>query len=124
LATCLYQGKKSSDPWPQISRGGINVDDPYIDGFEVTGDVSRKRKKNLEISPCVFSSTISPSYTPKGHLPSLSNTLSIRASKSAKFFGSPTHTPEKIYPQSLKQMYVGTAEPLDLAHSPSNTTPE
>ena len=50
--------------------------------------------------------------------------MSIRSSKSAKFFGSPVASPEKIYPQSLKQMFVGSNEPMDLTQSPTNTTPE
>ena len=28
---------------------GINKDDQYVEGFEVVGDVSRKRKKELEV---------------------------------------------------------------------------
>jgi len=28
---------------------GINIGDSYTDGFEVVGDLSKKRKKNLEV---------------------------------------------------------------------------
>jgi len=49
LTTCYFRGKKCRDPWPVVPIG-INIGDTYTDGVEVVGDLSKKRKKELEVS--------------------------------------------------------------------------
>lgn len=43
---CLYDGHRSDFPWSQHPINLNNQNNQYIDGFEVTGDLSRKREKN------------------------------------------------------------------------------
>ena len=45
---CNFPGKKSYEPWVQTPLNLSGKSEKYIDGFEKTGDLSRKREKPLE----------------------------------------------------------------------------
>jgi len=99
--TCFHRGRRSVDPWPVIPVG-INIGDPYNEGFEISGNLSRSRSKEREISPINFCA-VTPNKAEKGFEP-LYNSSSIRNSKSSKFFGTGTLGSTKLYPKTLKQI--------------------
>jgi hypothetical protein len=99
LTTCHYGGKRSKDPWPVVPLG-INVGESYADGFEVVGDLSRKRDRNLEISPKDFLTTVTPNHSSKPFLPVL-NSTSLRTNKSMKFLNQSQTLDKKTYPKTL-----------------------
>jgi hypothetical protein len=46
---CLYDGHRSDPPWEEHPLNLNNQNNQYIEGFLVTGDLSRKREKDQEV---------------------------------------------------------------------------
>ncbi|CAD8064075.1 unnamed protein product [Paramecium primaurelia] len=55
---CLYEGPKSYFPWKQHPINLNNQNNQYIEGYEIVGDLSRKREKNQEHKRSEFISTV------------------------------------------------------------------
>jgi len=109
LTTCYFRGKKSKDPWPIVPIG-INIGDNYIDGVEVVGDLSKKRKKELEISTRDFLTTVTPNHNSRWK--PILNSNSVRTVHSAKFFER--NPEEKRYPKTLKHLTDYVNDTADL----------
>jgi len=125
LTSCHYRGRRSSDPWETV-QGGINIGDPYTEGFEVTGDIGRQRSREREVSPKDFVSTINSSRQIEGRysLPPVYG-ASIRSSKASKFFNHDEKSKSvKFYPQTLKHVLSsGDRIVSEYPLSPNDMTP-
>ncbi|CAI2366690.1 unnamed protein product [Moneuplotes crassus] len=56
----IFKTGKSTTWKKALTNCNDEIYDPYIDGFDVTGDVKIKRKKQDDVSKNVFSSTVRP----------------------------------------------------------------
>ncbi|CAD8091047.1 unnamed protein product [Paramecium sonneborni] len=55
---CLYDGTRSYFPWKQHPINLNNQNNQYVEGYEIVGDLSRKREKNQEHRRSEFISTV------------------------------------------------------------------
>lgn len=55
---CKYEGARCHPPWTQHPINYNNQNNQYIDGFEVTGNLSRKRDKGQEAKKQEFCTTL------------------------------------------------------------------
>ncbi len=98
----MFRGTKSKDPWVMV-KGGINLGDGYTDGFEVVGDISRRREKKSEVSTKDFLTTVTPTHFPGNFMPPLDST-SLRTHKSVDFFSKTNTHSDKLYPKTFQAM--------------------